>query len=324
MVSDCECMLCGNKGLPIIRRYVLQRSIFRHLFVGQCQSCGLLQATPLPTAKELFSYYSKSYRGDNTVGQSERAVTVRQESQASNVDDVLRSRSVQPHTILDIGAGHGQLLNQFKSRYPDAKLYATEVDDVCCEHLSSRGVETQKALLEELEEPPFSCKFDLILCSHILEHCRKPAKFLRHISSMLSVNGTAMIEVPNCGLSYIWGSDTPHLAFFSEQTLRLALSNAGLNVISVMTGGISAWEYVLSPTPNLLTFQTMNAWYADSPLPESLLKAVRLIRGRGWNRQKKQMIAEHNTAEERLENKYRSAFFKGSLDGAFLRAIVAQ
>lgn len=316
------CVLCGHQNIHIIRRYNRQLGIFRKAFVGQCSACALVQTTPLPTAEQLYTYYAESYRSQGAIGHTERQRTVRQQSQTAFIQDNLKNRSFSPKRVLDIGAGHGQLLSCIAEIYPAASFYATEVDNACCKELAARGIETKQVILDNLEVVPFDTQFDLIVCSHVLEHARNPKKFLGLISEMLSPGGFAMIEVPNCGVPYSYGGDSPHLTFFSSNTFKNALTSSGMNVVSLMTGGISAAEYVTYPTVKVLVRDAMLAWLADSCLSDSALNAMRAVYGVA--RQEKQSISKFAGREEQLEILYHAAFFDGAEDGTFLRAMVSK
>lgn len=321
-INDGCCVLCGHKEIHIIRRYNSQSGIFRKAYVGQCMACKLVQTTPMPSSEQLYTYYAESYRGRGAIGHSERQCTVRQQSQTAFIEHTINNRSFSPRSVLDIGAGHGQLLRCLAEKYPAASLYATEVDNACCRELASRDIETKQVVLDDLENAPFDSKFDLIVSSHVLEHARNPKRFLMHISDMLAPGGWAMIEVPNCGVPYSYGSDAPHLTFFSDNTLRTALTISGMNVVKLMIGGISATEYVTNPIAKTLVLDTVKALFADSPLPDGVLKSMKnlckVAKGKALT------TADFAVREEELENKYHAAFFDGAEDGTFLRAMVSK
>ena len=176
--------------------------------------------------------------------------------------------------------------------------------------------------MDDLENSPFDTKFDLIVCSHVLEHAKNPKKFLTHISELLAPEGWAMIEVPNCGVPYSYGADAPHLTFFTDNSFRNALTISGMDVVKLLIGGISAAEYVVVPTVKTLVLDAVKAWLAYSPLPEGALESMkgvyRVIRGRTHT------TTEFANREERLENLYHTAFFDGAEDGTFLRAMVSK
>ena len=315
-----SCVLCGHNDIAIIRRYTPQSDVFRKLSVGQCRKCKLIQATPIPSSSQLFLYYSSIYRAPGMIGNVERDHTIRQLSQVSFIENNLKPISFIPKNILDVGAGHGQFLNCLSDAFPNARLFATEVDANCCLALASRGIETKQVLLDELNEPPFDTKFDLIVSSHVLEHARDPKKFLRQIGDMLAPDGVVMIEVPNCGVPYMYGLDIPHLTFFSGETLTSAIDMAGLKVLDLMVGGISALEYVENKSLSDSWSELIKSTLAASVIPDHLISSlVALYKTISRHKDTSKVFAKR---EQELEVIYKDAFFNGSTDGTFLRALI--
>jgi 2-polyprenyl-3-methyl-5-hydroxy-6-metoxy-1,4-benzoquinol methylase len=322
-LEDSSCILCGNRSMRPIRHYRGPLTCFRDMFVCQCEHCTLLQAAPLPTVQQLFAYYNQTYRSSGNIGYKEKSLTVRHASQAEFARDILVESGISLQNVIDIGAGHGQLLNCFRNLYPEAKYYATEIDAACCNQLIALGIDARLATLDDSDGLPFNHRFDLVFCSHVLEHSCNPKLFLQRILDMLSEKGLALIEVPNCGVPYPYGDDSPHISFFSEQTFQDAILGSGFEIVRLMTGGISATEYVPHPTVKTLALDMIRVLLRAVPLSDNvLLKATDLITtitGHPSHAEGAKKFLEH---EEYLETKYRSAFFSGSKDGTFLRAMV--
>jgi 2-polyprenyl-3-methyl-5-hydroxy-6-metoxy-1,4-benzoquinol methylase len=82
---------------------------------------------------------------------------------------------------------------------------------------------------------PLDCKFDLILCSHMLEHVHDPVKVINEFKSKLSNEGVLYISVP---LDYneIGMRHTPHYTFFeSTDDLKEFLEKNEFEVIESKT-----------------------------------------------------------------------------------------
>ena len=86
-----------------------------------------------------------------------------------------------------------------------------------------------------MDEIPKGSLFDIIVCSHVLEHVNEPGKFLRQLRSLLSVNGVIYIEVP----LEIWkgipiqSDPVTHINFFTVNSLRNALLLHGFTALSI-------------------------------------------------------------------------------------------
>jgi 2-polyprenyl-3-methyl-5-hydroxy-6-metoxy-1,4-benzoquinol methylase len=312
-----KCILCGENSFNPVRRYKRQSGIFRNTMVVQCEDCSLLQAHPVPSEKDLFKFYVNEYREPGAIGFSESDLPIRQESQVSFIKSELEKLKFTPLNILDIGAGHGQLIIALGKTYPAADLYATELDEVCCLKLRSCGIQTQQVLLDQGDMPPFDAKFDLIVSSHVLEHARNPHKFLGRISSMLKEGGVAMIEVPNCGVPYDYGIDSPHLSFFTEHSIVIALQQSKLELLDLMIGGISASEYLEPQTKSNLLKNFIFACLADSAFLNDIFTIFKKL----YRVLLPQKIRSDQFLEKEklLEDKYRNFFYNKSSDGTFLR-----
>ena len=184
--SDQECVLCGYNKLDLIRPYIRQREIFLNSYVVQCPKCLLMQINPTPSRRGLIDFYEKDYRAEGTVGYKEPKSSNRHRSQAKYMLENLKKIKLTPINVVDVCSGHGQLLLILKKELPQAKLFATELDPRIIEGLSENQIFTKKILVEDCERNPFDVQFDLLICSHVLEHAIYPKKFLKVLRSMMS------------------------------------------------------------------------------------------------------------------------------------------
>lgn len=103
-------------------------------------------------------------------------------------------------TLFDYGFGAGTF---FRYCPKDLELFGVEMDsenirDVL-QMLESRG---QKALLEKIEienwgeHPLLQRRYDIFLCSHVLEHLPDPTEFLRRVRSCIKPGGIFLGLVP--------------------------------------------------------------------------------------------------------------------------------
>jgi len=143
--------------------------------------------------------------------------------------------SINGMKILDVGSGFGILSNTLKLLRYSFEYHAIEMDKSCRKVLTKKGASS-------VSEDPKGCPatdFDLVVCSHVIEHIPHPVLFLQDLTKMLRPGGYLFIEVPNQG--YLFKSDYgTHLLFFSPQSLRSLLSNlAGLSLYDLTTVGSS-------------------------------------------------------------------------------------
>lgn len=142
-----------------------------------------------------------------------------------------------PGRVLDIGCGPGAFLITAYSR--GWTCYGVDTSCEIISHLAESGIaETQCSSFEEAEYAPGS--FDLVNMSHILEHVQNPIATLRKVASLLQPEGLIIMRIPCVSLearlfgTYWPGWDLPrHLFHFNRDTLRMALSVAGLDVLAL-------------------------------------------------------------------------------------------
>jgi SAM-dependent methyltransferase len=98
--------------------------------------------------------------------------------------------------ILDIGCGRGELMSQLKDQL-NAQVYGTDIDQVCIELSSQYGKtfyydmdKKSDALIKEYKNT-----FDLVICSHVLEHLKCPYDAMKSICTISKKY--IIIAVPN-------------------------------------------------------------------------------------------------------------------------------
>jgi SAM-dependent methyltransferase len=148
----------------------------------------------------------------------------------------------KPRSLCDIGCGNGTALRLFSSFVPE--LCGVEPDPQARQQVGKEFA-VFDGTAECLPEVVRAKRFDLVLMSHVLEHCLNPQAALGNVRSILSETGTAIIEVPNnaargfeiFGARWPWTDIPRHVHFFTEASLRIAIVSAGLEVTNVFYTG---------------------------------------------------------------------------------------
>lgn len=106
--------------------------------------------------------------------------------------------SLQGKKVLDVGCGDGQLLEKAARMYPSAVLCG--IDFIAPGLKESSGdakISVKKADIED-EKFPFDDEFfDVVFCTEVLEHLRRPEGCLAEIKRVLKKGGKAILSVPN-------------------------------------------------------------------------------------------------------------------------------
>ena len=125
--------------------------------------------------------------------------------------------------VLEIGSNRGDFLYLLGQRLPGAQLLGVEPS--CQEDLA---VPTIRAFFSE---KLFSCRFDLVIIQHVLEHIKDPADFVAQAASVLAPEGLLFIEVPDLANSLRHGVEDfclEHVNYFSPASLAACAEGLGL------------------------------------------------------------------------------------------------
>lgn len=212
-----------------------------------CDSCDLGTTAVQPddqalsAAYDLSAYYTHgaSHMTEVPVGILDRVLMkFAYLSDTGSVMDAqgLLARAPGARTVLDIGCGNGDFLAALAG--DGRRLVAIEPDPNARVVAAAKGLDVLPGTAEDLPEALAGQQFDLIVITHVLEHCRNPLRALENIRSLLSPTGVLYCEVPNCGATYFRTLaqisemlDVPrHLHFFTKDSLTRLCDKAGLQV----------------------------------------------------------------------------------------------
>jgi SAM-dependent methyltransferase len=147
-----------------------------------------------------------------------------------------------PHNgaVLEIGCASGALAKVVREKLPVGRYEGIEISPIgeaAKPHLDVLHKEPLTSMLGHRSVGLLS-SFDLVICSHVLEHLTDPRAELGAIMKVLKPDGLAFIEVPNRSGHRMLPIDDniSHLHFFSMASMSVSLSEAGFEVISARTG----------------------------------------------------------------------------------------
>ena len=248
MIVDPKCPICFGSDWLSIRSYSYQRepslprnppwskqdlrkvTLFDVWFHGKdlvtlttqcCKVCGFVCFNPRPDAGDILRKYEflsqhepmgilhkKTDRGlRNEQIRSERLVSL-----------TAAFRDLQDARILDVGGGDGRLLKSFLNH--SSKCFVVDFNDQPIE-----GVIRLGKSIEDIE----TSEFDVIVCSHVIEHVADPRQMLLQLKSLLVRGGLLYVEVPfelwfDAPIGY---DPVTHINFFTKQSLATVLLSAG-------------------------------------------------------------------------------------------------
>ena len=158
-----------------------------------CKVCGFVAYTPRPDAADVDAKYRFLQIHEKSIGgqsDSERALRWDHRRSERIYRDVWRGFADRKNgdslRILDFGGGNGKLLESFTRRGHRCYLVDYNPQPIA-------GIVKLGDTLEDLED---DASFDVILCSHVLEHVVYPSEILDRLSSRLHTGGVLYTEVP--------------------------------------------------------------------------------------------------------------------------------
>lgn len=159
-------------------------------------------------------------------------------------------REKRPLKVLDIGCNEGMMILYTRNAGVDAEFHGIDILPEKKEKSLSRGY--KQVILEDLRTLDFKKlgehTFDVVICSHILEHLEDPGLVLDKIQQVIKKGGILVVGVP-IGLlpGILWRRHiTPifcprhriseslkrfgHVTFFTLPALRKLLKNHGFSM----------------------------------------------------------------------------------------------
>jgi hypothetical protein len=200
---------------------------------SQCDSCGTLYQTPMPTLATLAGFYPEHYHSYVSDGLVTRA----------RLD--MRIRRIEPllddgDAFLDFGCGNGAFLYRASEKLRDRRFFGYEISDVRDVMTSGDGTVTiVKGDLQDLWDVLPPCR--LVTINHAIEHLPSPEDTIGALCNCLAEGGVIEGQTPAADslerkiFHARWsGYHAPrHTVIFSQAGLRALLSRVGFTNIAV-------------------------------------------------------------------------------------------
>src|SRR5262249_11638886 len=142
------------------------------------------------------------------------------------LDDAwLRARVPPGARACDLGCGSGDLLTRLARL--GHEVVGAEPDPAAREVVRGKGHRVLAGTAEELPEEIRGGRHDLVVMSHVLEHCLDPKRAVANAAGLLAEGGLLVIETPNndarglgrAGVLWPWLDVPRHLNFFTSRSL---------------------------------------------------------------------------------------------------------
>lgn len=219
-----------------------------------CFQCQFGQVWERPTREEVVGFYNldnyythKSVR-DNVTNTNEISFFDRlrvnlawrldRGEEISPNEATLLLEEADSFEFLEIGCGNGTNMSQFIDKGFSA--VGVEPDPKAREAAKKAGYTVYEGTAENLPESIIGRKFDVVLMSHVLEHCLDINAAVSNAKGMLKKGGIYIVETPNneaLGFKeqkaeWPWSDIPRHLNFFTPSSLHSIIAKHEFDVIS--------------------------------------------------------------------------------------------
>lgn len=250
MLTQTSCELCGAEDWRELGRKTYTRSaasrsrpydqkrfkvFFDKWFPGQdevtitsvlCRRCGFIIYLPRPEVEDINTKYRYLEELGQDYGHSVAPDSDIEQRRGQSLLRYIRDHLPLQHIerVLDYGGGDGRLMSPFRAEGKDCFLVDYNQSPV-------DGVTKLTDTIDDLDPEE---RFDLIFCSHVIEHVAEPLEVMKKLISHLDTGGHLFVEVP----MEVWGKPpllrepVTHINFFTRNSLENLLRCSGLEVLA--------------------------------------------------------------------------------------------
>lgn len=239
--SVIACVACGAD----VASFEFEKFGFAY---SRCQNCGTLYQSPRPTLAAFEAFYRDSVSSRFWAEQFFPAVAEARRSaifvpRVERLAQLCNQKGLNVRRLIDIGAGYGIFLEEWRKRFQGADLIAVEPSRNLAETCRHKGLTVIEDIAENL--PSGALSADLVVCFEVLEHVYDPVPFIAHLASLARPGGyifVSTLSVDGFDIQTLWAQSRSifpphHINFLSITGFEIAFRRAGLKEISISTPG---------------------------------------------------------------------------------------
>lgn len=192
-----------------------------------CDNCGFMSFVPRPNEDDLKKKYKYKFNNNGTIGgqngYSEYAKMLDRRRAKNIYNSVCHNKTTRKLRVLDYGGGTGKLMQPFLDN--DHAVYIVDYNLHPIADVVRLGDDINS--LDGVEP------FDVIICSHVLEHIANPQKLLKDLIPFVKVEGIVFAEVP----LEIWAGipieadPVTHINFYTPNSFNALFFLNGFSIV---------------------------------------------------------------------------------------------
>ncbi len=235
------CVACGGEGA----HYEFDKNGFSY---ACCDGCGTLFQCPRPLigAFERFYRNSESSRYWANIFFPAVAETRREKIFRPRVERLAAlcaKKGIVVEHLIDVGAGYGIFLDEWRRRFPAVKSLAVEPSESLARECRAKGFDVIENIVENVQG--YDNYADLAVCFEVLEHVYAPLDFVRTLGRLVRPGGYVFLStlgVDGFDIQMLWERSNSifpphHINFMSVDGFKHLFARAGLEEVEVTTPG---------------------------------------------------------------------------------------
>ena len=235
------CVACGEDKAEL----QFQKNNFDY---SRCMACGTLFQSPRPPLAAFETFYRNSESSRYWASEFFPAVAeARRERifrpRVERLAALCRARNIHPSPLVDVGAGYGIFLDEWRRQYPETELLAIEPSAALAHECRRKGFDVVENVVENVSG--YGSRAGMVVCFEVLEHVHDPLAFVRTLARLVRPGGYVFVStlcVDGFDIQMLWEKSNSifpphHINFISVVGFRKLLARAGLIELDVSTPG---------------------------------------------------------------------------------------
>lgn len=215
---------------------------------SSCQDCGTLFQSPRPSMADFEAFYRNSassrYWAEEffpAVAEARREKIFR--PRVEMLENLCHARGIAVDRLIDVGAGYGIFLDEWRQRNPSTQLLAVEPSQSLAAECRTKGFDVVEDIAEHVSG--YDNNADLVVCFEVLEHVYDPLAFVRNLAKLAKPGGHVVVStlcVDGFDIQMLWDKSNSifpphHINFMSVAGFERLFARAGLVDVNVTTPG---------------------------------------------------------------------------------------